>query len=130
MASVGAVVSGGGWRVMVMDFGAAFPALSVARAVMVLLPTASATPASVQVPVAALSVAAVPLTVACATPEAYWPGSLLVPLTVIVSAVVVELFAGAEIVSVGAVVSGGDWRVTVTERVVAFPALSNARAVM
>src|SRR5689334_23175732 len=77
IATVGACVSGGGTglRVTVIVAVATLPALSVARAVMVLAPMASAMLAAVQVPATTSRVAVMPLTVMLAMPVAFAPGS-------------------------------------------------------
>jgi hypothetical protein len=72
-----------------------------------------------------------PFTFTFATPEGVVPPvSVTVPLTVIVSAWVVELLAGEVTIKVGGVVSGIASRVTVTAEVEMFPAVSVAITVI
>src|ERR1043166_5619749 len=127
MASVGAVVSDGGWRVTLMEVSVALPAWSMAWTASELFPTTSETLARLQSD-PGLIVAATPFTVTCATPDAYWPGSATVPLTVMDSDCVLEPSVGELIVKIGAVVSVGGWRTTaIVCGGLAFPALSVAR---
>ena len=98
-------MSGGCARVTVMTPVEIFPARSVACAVIVLAPITNRMPETDHVPAAASSVAAVPLTVTWATPEALAPPSEAAPLMLMASSNVVELFAGELMLTTGGVVS-------------------------
>ena len=124
--TVGGVVSGSR-RTMTMEVSETFPALSAARAVIVLLPRFKGKLLTDQFPFEKFALC--PPTVTLATPDAFVPGSLAVPLTEIEVLVVSTLFAGEVMTTVGAVVSGSV-RVTVTAEFAEFPAMSVAVTVI
>ena len=126
MLTVGGVVSGSR-RMTTTEVSATFPALSAALAVIVLLPRFKAKLLTDQLPFEKFALC--PLSVTLATPEAFVPGSLAVPLIEIDVLVVSTLFVGEVMTTVGAVVSGSI-RLTVTTEFAEFPAMSVAVAVI